>query len=75
MRWPRVDFEVVDDATHLERWVTVRQGRLAWTETNGECRARMTVVYERHLDPAVYFGPISDVFMDAGAAAFLAGLD
>ena len=68
-------FEVASDTTRLERWVTVRSGRLAWTQTPGGCRATMTVGFERHLDPALYFGPVSELFVDAGADAFLAALD
>lgn len=35
----------------------------------------MTVDYTRHLDPSLWFGPITDTFMQAGASAFLASLD
>ncbi|MGL4746088.1 MAG: hypothetical protein ACRCXL_17110 [Dermatophilaceae bacterium] len=81
-----LDFEVTDGGMSagspghrhhavLERWVTVRSGTLAWTQTGEGCRATMTVRYERHLDPALWFGPVTAAFMDAGAAAFLAGLD
>ncbi len=70
-----VGFTVEGDSTRLERWVTVRGGRLSWSEVDGVCRAELTVDYERHLDPAAYFGPVSAVFMHAGASAFLAGLD
>ncbi|MGL4177301.1 MAG: hypothetical protein ACRCSN_14625 [Dermatophilaceae bacterium] len=80
-----VDFDVTDGASAgpdgprhqavLDRWVTVRSGTLAWRQTGEGCRATMTVRYERHLDPALWFGPVTAGFMDAGAAAFLAGLD
>ncbi|MGL5910283.1 MAG: hypothetical protein ACRCZP_09795, partial [Phycicoccus sp.] len=59
----------------LDRWVTVRSGTLTWRQADDGCRATMTVRYERHLDPALWFGPVTAGFMDAGAAAFLAGLD
>lgn len=68
-------FAVDADTTKLERWVTVRGGSLTWAQGSDGCRATVTVDYGRHLDPALYFGPLSDVFMDAGAAAFLAALD
>lgn len=35
----------------------------------------MRIDYTRKLDPSFWFGPVTDVFMDAGADAFLAGLD
>ncbi|NHA70020.1 hypothetical protein [Phycicoccus flavus] len=67
---------VVDsDSSRLTRWVTVRSGTLTWTQEDDGCRARLDVAFERHLDPALYFGPVSGVFMDAGAAAWLAALD
>ncbi|GGL29954.1 hypothetical protein H9L10_01970 [Phycicoccus endophyticus] len=70
-----VGFAVETDSSRLGRWVTVREGRLSWRPDEDGCRATMTVGYERHLDPALYFGPLTDVFMDAGVAAFLAGVD
>lgn len=70
-----VDFVVDGDTSRLERWVTVRFGRLAWAGTADGCRATMSIRYERHLDPSLYFGPLTSVFMDAGTEAFLAGLD
>ncbi|MGL5929018.1 MAG: hypothetical protein ACRCY8_08790 [Dermatophilaceae bacterium] len=80
-----VEFDVVADspAVHdgprhrsvLDRWVTVRSGTLTWGQTAEGCQARMTVRYERHLDPVLWFGPVTAAFMDAGTAAFLAGLD
>lgn len=70
-----VQFAVEGDSTKLRRWVTVHAGTLAWRQTTAGCRATMTVSYRRHLDPALWFGPVSAVFMDAGAGAFLAGLD
>ncbi|MGL5865197.1 MAG: hypothetical protein ACRCYX_04885 [Dermatophilaceae bacterium] len=80
-----LEFEITDGASAgsrgprhhavLDRWVTVRSGTLAWTQTADGCQATMTVRYKRHLDPALWFGPVTAAFMDAGTAAFLAGLD
>ncbi|MBM6402832.1 hypothetical protein JQN72_01050 [Phycicoccus sp. CSK15P-2] len=68
-------FAVVDDTSRLGRWVGVRAGSLDWQESGDRCTATMQVDYERRLDPALWFGPVSDVFMHAGVDAFLAGLD
>ncbi len=61
--------------TTLKKWAAVRGGSLTWAEGPDGCRATLTIDYERRLDPALWFGPVTDAFMDAGAAAFLAGLD
>lgn len=71
----RLVFEVTADDARTTRWVTLQEGTLTWEQTDAGCEAEMEVVYERDLDPAFWFGPISEVFMHAGAAAFLAGLD
>ncbi len=55
--------------------MTVRAGRLSWREGDDGCHASVRIEYVRHLDPALWFGPVSALFMDAGASAFLAGLD
>lgn len=70
-----VAFVVDEDTSRLGRWVAVRGGALSWAQEDGGCRSTMTVDYTRALDPAIYFGPVTDVFMDAGATAFLASLD
>lgn len=69
-----IDFEVTEDTARTTRWVTLQQAHLSWTQTDDGCRARLAIDYERDLDPALYFGPITDLFMNAGAKAFLTGL-
>ncbi len=68
-------FRVVSDTARTTRWVDLHGGTLEWAEGPGGCVATMTIDYTRHLDPSVWFGPITDTFMDAGADAFLASLD
>ncbi len=69
-----LDFEVVSDTSKTQRWVGLRGGELRWSRTDEGCRADLAVDYERRLDPGLWFGPVSAVFMDAGARAFLRGL-
>lgn len=68
-------FDVTADDARTTRWVTLREGTLTWEQTDEGCLAQMEVVYERDLDPAFWFGPVSELFMGAGTAAFLASLD
>ena len=70
-----IDFEVTDDTARTTRWVTLQQAHLSWAESDEGCRTRLAIDFERDLDPALYFGPITDLFMSAGAKAFLTGLD
>lgn len=70
-----VVFEVTTDEARTTRWVTLQEGTLDWHQTDAGCLAEMEIVFERDLDPAFWFGPITELFMDAGAAAFLASLD
>lgn len=74
-RGSRLHFALDEDTTTLKKWAAVRGGSLTWAEGPDGCRATLTIDYERRLDPALWFGPVTDAFMDAGAAALLAGLD
>ncbi len=69
-----VDFEVVSDTSHTQRWVGLRGGELRWEQTAAGCRAEVGIDYERRLDPGLWFGPVSAVFMDAGARVLLRSL-
>lgn len=71
----RLVFEVEDDTAATRRWVDLRGGVLTWTATDEGCRADLAVDYERRLDPSLWFGPLTDLFMEAGADTFLRGLD
>ncbi|MGG5260178.1 hypothetical protein [Phycicoccus avicenniae] len=70
-----LNFALEEDTTKLKRWAAVRGGALAWREGPDGCRATLTIDYERRLDPAFWFGPVTAAFMDAGASTLLAGLD
>lgn len=71
----RIDFDVTADGARTTRWVTLDSGTLTWSQTDAGCRAEVSIDYVRDLDPALWFGPLSEVFMTAGADAFLASLD
>ena len=68
-------FEVTGDNSGVTRWVTLRSATLSWSQQAQGCRAIVTIDYQRHLDPALWFGPITAAFMNAGADALLASLD
>lgn len=68
-------FDITADDARTTRWVTLQEGRLHWEQTDEGCRAEVMIVFERDLDPAFWFAPVSSLFMNAGAEAFLAGLD
>ncbi|WP_461024276.1 hypothetical protein [Thalassiella azotivora] len=70
----RIDFAVTADDARTTRWVDLRSGSLAWEQTPDGCVAEVTVDYTRRLDPSFWFGPVTDVFMDAGSGAFLRSL-
>lgn len=68
-------FDVTADDARTTRWVSIQEGRLSWEQTADGCRADVRITFERDLDPAFWFAPVSSLFMHAGAEAFLAGLD
>lgn len=70
----RINFEVTEDSARTERWVTLEHASLTWQETARGCTATVRIDFTRHLDPSFYFGPVTHVFMSAGADAFLRGL-
>jgi hypothetical protein len=71
----RVDFAVTADTARTTRWVVLRTGSVRWAQTDGGCRATLRVDYTRKLDPSFWFGPVTDLFMNAGAATLLNALD
>lgn len=71
----RIDFTVTDDTARTTRWVDLHTGSLTWRQTDDGCRAEVTLAYTRKLDPSFWFGPVTDLFMGAGASALLAALD
>lgn len=71
----RLVFDVTADDARTTRWVTLHRGALTWQQTDAGCGAEISLTYVRDLDPAFWFGPLSEIFMSAGADAFLAGLD
>lgn len=71
----RLAFTVLSDDARTTRWIDLRSGELTWGQEPEGCVATLTVDYRRKLDPAFWFGPVTEVFMNAGSAALLAGLD
>lgn len=69
-----IAFDVLDDSARTQRWVTLRDATLTWTQTEAGCEATVRIDFTRHLDPSFYFGPVTGVFMTAGAEAFVRGL-
>lgn len=70
----RIDFVVTADDARTTRWVTLDTARLSWQQTDAGCEASVRLDFTRDLHPSFYFGPVTHVFMSAGAEAFLAGL-
>jgi len=71
----RIEFDVTRDGARTTRWVTLTDATLAWDQRAEGCTARVRLAFDRDLDPAFYFAPVTDFFMSAGASTFLAGLD
>ncbi|QIK75103.1 hypothetical protein [Nocardioides piscis] len=71
----RIVFDVTADGARTTRWVTLQQGTLTWEQADEGCRADLSLSFVRDLDPAFWFGPLAELFMGAGAEAFLASLD
>lgn len=71
----RIVFDVTADDARTTRWVSLQEGTLSWEQNDDGCRAEVDITFERDLDPAFWFAPISSLFMHAGAEAFLASLD
>jgi hypothetical protein len=68
----RVDFEVVTDSALTSRWLVWRRASLTWAPAaGGDTEVRLTLAYERRLDPSWYFGPLQHVLTREGAAHLL----
>lgn len=53
-----VTFTALSDTSHIAHWLDWREMRFAWTpRPDGRCDVRVTLRYDRRLDPAWYFGP------------------
>lgn len=64
----QVSFDVVSDTARTTRWVSLHNGSVTWEPAaGGGCRVTVAIAFERRLDPAFWFGPITDTFMHAGA--------
>jgi len=53
-----VTFQAVSDRSHIAHWLTWRQARVTWRPLGpNRTEVRWTLLYDRELDPAWYFGP------------------
>lgn len=64
----RVAFEVVRDTTLQGRWAELQSSEVEWEEApGGGTRVTWRLSYLRHLDPALYFGPLQRYGMTTAA--------
>jgi hypothetical protein len=53
-----VTFTAQSDTSHIAHWLTWRSSHVSWRAAgDGRTEVRWTIVYDRELDPAWYFGP------------------
>lgn len=69
-----VKFVVTENSSMTNRWVEVESGVVRWVPVQQGCEVELAVQYRRKLAPAVWFGPVTGVFMRAGVGSFLASL-
>ncbi|SHN00740.1 SRPBCC family protein [Cryptosporangium aurantiacum] len=63
----RIDFRRVSDTSMTNHSLIWRTARLSWSSApGGGTDVRLTIEFERRLDPSWYFGPIVDSFARAG---------
>lgn len=67
-----VTFRVVEDTSITARWFEWRTATLSWhAADDGGTEIRLSIVYERGLDPSWYFGPVNDMLLHEGGAHVL----
>lgn len=69
-----VEFEVEQNTTITARWVGLQRAVVSWQPTGDKTQVRLTMWYERKLDPSWYFGPLQQGFMHEGATYLLDSL-
>ena len=70
-----VEFVVEENTTITARWVGLERAVVSWQSTStAQTQVRLTMWYERKLDPSWYFGPLQQGFMHEGAAYLLDSL-
>lgn len=70
-----VEFAVEENTTITARWVGLQRAVVSWQPAgDGKTHVRLTIWYERELDPSWYFGPLQQGFMHEGAAYLLDSL-
>ena len=68
----RLGFTFVEDSSITARWVTWQDAELRWRAVDaGHTEIRLTIGYQRGLDPSWYFGPVQDALMHEGGAHLL----
>ncbi|MDG4791527.1 hypothetical protein O7626_37495 [Micromonospora sp. WMMD1102] len=72
----RIGFRFVEDTSITGRWLTWQRADLHWQAVDaGHSEIRLTVGYQRGLDPSWYFGPLQDVLLHEGTGHLLDMLD
>jgi len=66
----RVVFEVLQDSSKTQRWLTWRRATLTWRPDGSGTAVRIEASFIRRLDPSWYFGPIESAMVDAGLDHF-----
>ncbi|MBM7785612.1 hypothetical protein [Tenggerimyces flavus] len=69
-----VEFGVEENTTITARWVGLERAVVSWQAVGGKTQVRLTIWYERKLDPSWYFGPLQQAFMHEGATYLLDSL-
>ncbi len=74
-RTPRsARLRIVKDDSMVGMWLLWREASIAWDEVPGGTRVRLTLRYDRMLDPAWYFGPAERYGARLAAGYFLEGV-
>ncbi|MFY1689562.1 hypothetical protein [Plantactinospora sp. WMMB782] len=68
----RIGFRFVEDTSITGRWLTWQRAELRWRAVDaGHSEIRLTVGYQRGLDPSWYFGPLQDALLHEGTGHLL----
>ncbi len=67
-----VTFRIIEDSAITARWFDWREATIKWQPVDAaHTEVRLTIAYERGLDPSWYFGPLNDFLLHEGGAHLL----
>ncbi|HEX5996390.1 MAG TPA: hypothetical protein VFY84_14710 [Jiangellales bacterium] len=67
-----LSFAFVENSSITARWLSWQQADVRWRAVDAKhTEVRVTVHYQRHLDPSWYFGPLQDDLMHQGVGHLL----